>query len=52
MNLELLDEFSQWLGDNGWSKNNNDALWYHHKKIYEEFKLSYVYQLFLESKKQ
>lgn len=51
MNLELLDEFSKWLHDNGWCKNYNHALWYHYSKMKEHYKLSDVYQLFLTSKK-
>jgi len=46
-----MDEFSQWIHDNKWSKNNNNALWFHYKKMYENLKFSEVYQLFLEDKK-
>ena len=51
IDIEIMDEFSQWIHDNKWSKNNNNALWFHYKKMYENLKFSEVYQLFLEDKK-
>ena len=49
--MDVMNEFSQWIHDNEWSKNNNSALWFHYKKMYEDFEFSEVYQLFLTSKK-
>jgi hypothetical protein len=51
IDIEIMDEFSQWIHDNKWSKNNNNALWFHYKNMYENLKFSEVYQLFLEDKK-
>lgn len=50
MNIKLLDEFSQWLTDNDWSKNYTNSLWYHSKKIHKDYKLSIVFKKFLKSK--
>lgn len=50
--MDVMNDFSQWIHDNQWSKNNNNALWFHYKKMYDDFEFSEVYQLFLTSKKQ
>jgi hypothetical protein len=48
--FEIMDEFSKWITDNEWNKNYTNDLWFHSKKIYEHFKFSDVYQIFLKSR--
>jgi hypothetical protein len=50
IDIELMNEFSEWIHDNKWSKNNNNTLWFHYKNIYENFKFSELFQMFLKSK--
>lgn len=48
--LGSMDEFSQWLHEKGWSKNNTTSLWYHPDSLYQDYKFSEVYQRFLAEK--
>lgn len=50
LQMETMDKFYQWLHDNEWSINYNEATWFHCKNLNEDFKFSEVYQMFLKSK--
>jgi hypothetical protein len=53
IDLELMDEFSAWLSDEKYILSHLTGLW--RKNIMEEEKpkkMSEMYQMFLESKKQ
>ena len=48
--LNIMDEFSQWLHDNQWEINHTEATWFHYKNLNKDYKFSEVYQLFLKSR--
>ena len=48
--MEIMDNFSQWLHDNEWEINHTEATWFHYKNLNKDYKFSEVYQLFLKSK--
>jgi hypothetical protein len=50
LQMETMDEFSQWLADDGWIKSAYGSLWYNGKVNEKPNKLSEVYQMFLKSK--
>lgn len=50
MQLEVMDEFSQWLLWKGWLRNEY-GFWYNKNIIGAAHKFSGVYQMFLDSKK-
>jgi hypothetical protein len=50
LQMETMDEFSQWLADDGWIKSDYGSLWYNGKVNEKPNKLSEVYQMFLKSK--
>jgi hypothetical protein len=49
--MEIMDEFSQWLADDGWIKSAYSSLWYNGKVNEKPNKFSEVYQMFLKSRK-
>ena len=48
--MEIMDNFSQWLHDNEWEINHTEATWFHYKNLNKDYKFSEVYQIFLKSK--
>jgi hypothetical protein len=50
LQMETMDEFSQWLADDGWIKSAYGSFWYNGKVNEKPNKLSEVYQMFLKSK--
>jgi len=48
--MEVMDNFSQWLHDNEWEINHTEATWFHYKNLNKDYKFSEVYQIFLKSK--
>jgi hypothetical protein len=50
MQMEIMDNFSQWLHDNEWEINHTEATWFHYKNLNKDYKFSDVYQLFLKSR--
>jgi hypothetical protein len=50
LQLETMNEFSQWLADKSWKKSVYGSFWYNDKVNEKPNKLSEVYQMFLKSK--
>ena len=48
--MEIMDNFSQWLHDNEWEINHTEATWFHYKNLNKDYKFSEVYQIFLKSR--
>ena len=48
--MEIMDNFSQWLHDNEWEINHTEATWFHYKNLNKDYNFSDVYQLFLKSR--
>ena len=51
LQMEIMNEFSKWLSDKRWYISDYGGDWYNEIINEDAYKLSEVYQLFLESRK-
>ena len=51
LQMEIMNEFSKWLSDKRWYISDHGGDWYNEIINEDAYKLSEVYQLFLESRK-
>ena len=50
LQMEIMNEFSQWLADEHWIKSAYGSLWYNSNVNEKSNKFGEVYQMFLKSK--
>lgn len=50
LQMEIMNEFSQWLADENWIKSAYGSLWYNSNVNEKSNKFGEVYQMFLKSK--